>query len=190
MENSISINNQQQDILELKDNCISASTNSIDTEPEAETINLPHHDEGQIMNESTETREIAENNKQKIKNKKIKNGFEMMIQKIPSYEYDIPKKSKNHRIQKKKYGKKEFYDMNLRETDNNRFVSNDEAFLYIAKHCQNYHNKFTREICWQYLKNCYIIDFAHDEFIPILTHLSKKEFNKYFHMVQKELKYL
>ncbi|KAK8870220.1 hypothetical protein M9Y10_008097 [Tritrichomonas musculus] len=124
------------------------------------------------------------------------NGFRKLINVLPTYEYEIPKPKRNQKKLRSignirsQEENEEIYSMNRIETDNNRFVSYYDAFSYVAKHCQKYHSKYTRENCRQYLKDCYIIDFSHDEFIPIMAHLSKRDFNKYFSKSQRELKYL
>ena len=72
---------------------------------------------------------------------------------------------------------------------NNRFLNYIDAFLNIAEHCKQNNQKFSRENCKEYLKDCYIIDFSHDQYIPITSHLMPKQFNKYFRLAQCELKY-
>lgn len=143
-----------------------------------------------IENNTYENHENHENHKRKI------NGFRKLINVLPNYEYEIPKPKRNQKKLRSignirsQEENEEIYSMNRIETDNNRFVSYYDAFSYVAKHCQKYHSKYTRENCRQYLKDCYIIDFSHDEFIPIMAHLSKRDFNKYFSKSQRELKYL
>lgn len=162
-------------------------THSTDTEPEGEIFSNNHNNTNYHSNPNTEEKNKYEINEQVHTKWKAKNGFTRLIEKLPTYQYDIPKVSKNRKNYR---DDSNLVPLNILETDNNRFVNYVDAFLHIAKHCQRYHYRFTRDNCRQYLKECYMIDFAHDEFIPILSHLSQKDFNKYFHLAQKELKYV
>ena len=123
-------------------------------------------------------------------NKQTKNVFEELIDYIPEYQYDIiPKKNKSVK-NKNKSNNIDIVPFDRLESNNSRFYNCNEAFLYIGKHCKKYHGKYTRDYCKRYLKECFIIDFAHDEFVPITKNLSQKQFNKYFYYSQRELKYL
>lgn len=174
---------------------ITKSTHSTDTEPEVETdisaLNKKTTEEEEI--EKKEVNGGGEEIKRKIRSK---NGFDYLIHKIPTYKYEnsTQKKRKNNTKMTNKdrnnKGGEEIYVMNELYTNNNRFVSYEEGFLTVAKHCLRYHNKFTREQCRQYLEGSYIIDFSHDEFIPFLSHLRSREFNKYFMITQRQLKYI
>lgn len=171
------------------------SNHSTDTEPEVEgdisTLNKKKTEEEEI--EKKEVSGGGEEIKRKIRSK---NGFDYLIHKIPTYKYEnsTRKKRKNNTKMTNKdhnnKGEEEIYLMNELYTNNNRFVSYEEGFLTVAKHCLRYHNKFTREQCRQYLERSYIIDFSHDEFIPFLSHLRSREFNKYFMITQRQLKYI
>ena len=121
---------------------------------------------------------------------KPKNPFQTLIENLPSYEYDEQMIKKNQEKRKQKIENEKLHPMSMIDTNNNRFLNYYEAFLYIAKHCLKHDQKFTRENCKQYLKQCYIIDFAHDNFIPITIHLTQKLFNKYFRLIQRELKFI
>lgn len=170
--------NHLKDNLVQKDEEIPRNAHSTDTEPEAEIEN-----KNIIQGTNNDSQNENKNDQQRKQRKRIKNGFTKLIEKLPSYKYDIPEKQKKQDRQK-------LIPFNIRETDNNRFCSFLEAFSYIAEHCHKNDLKFSRENCRQYLKECYIIDFAHDEFIPISTHLSQKEFNKNYYLAQRELKYM
>ena len=165
---------------------------STDTEAEAEAESERQQEKfsGRRMKENKNINIEYEAKQENKNDKKNRNGFERLISRLPSYEYEIPTKTKNQRNQKNKISDDRYYNIDKLKTDNNRFISYLDAFSYIAEHCQKYHEKYTRDKCRQYLKECYIIDFSHDEFIPILTHLSQKEFNKYFSKTQRELKYM
>lgn len=192
--NKLTVNELLEDEEERPKTSNAGRVHSTDTEAEAEA-----EAESEQRQEKFSGRRMKENKninieyeaKQENKNdKKNRNGFERLISRLPSYEYEIPPKTKNQRNQKNKISDDRYYNIDKLKTDNNRFISYLDAFSYIAEHCQKYHEKYTRDKCRQYLKECYIIDFSHDEFIPILTHLSQKEFNKYFSKTQRELKYM
>ncbi|KAK8872002.1 hypothetical protein M9Y10_007756 [Tritrichomonas musculus] len=180
---------QDEEITKEKENPRNVQRNgqSTDTDPEAEAEN---------RNINRNNIQMSENNLQNeedVKRKKrYKSGFAKLIDKLPSYKYDIPKKQKNQMKQKNQKNQRfrNLIPLNVRDTGNNRFYSYNEAFSYIAEHCHQNNLKFSRENCRQYLNECYIIDFARDEFIPITSHLSQKEFNRYFYLKQRELKYL
>lgn len=178
---------RQQDVLEGNNKNIISSTHNTDTEPEAEADteveNSQGHKQSEIIIKCGKNNETSQR-------KHKRNGFTRLIDKLPSYEYDVPSKSKSTNTKKKSNDINDLVPLDIRNTDNNRFASYQDAFLYIASHCRKYHNKFTRERCREYLKYCYIIDFAHDEFIPITTSLSTKEFNKLFQKTNREMKYL
>lgn len=115
--------------------------------------------------------------------KKHKNQFQIFMDGIPTFEYDISnKKSKGIKNKENEFCKIEM--------KNNRFLNYFDAFLSIAEHCHTNNQKFTRANCRVYLKDCYIIDFSHDRYIPITSNLSPKLFNKYFRQAERELKYL
>ena len=161
-----------------------ASLHGTDTEPEAET-------EIENVQRQRQVEELINGEENKIRHgKKNKNGFSRLIEKLPSYEYDIPKKERKQKRRVSKKGDNEIIPLDIRNSDNNRFASYSDAFYFIADHCHKYHNRFTRDKCHQYLKYCYIIDFSHDEFIPITSTITNKEFNKYFLKTQRELKYI
>lgn len=179
------IEDHQDDQIE-KEKEVPRNVQSTDTEPEAEVENRNNsqRSENNLQNEK------GNENDQAIRQKKrYKSVFARLIDKLPSYKYDIPKKQKNQKNQKNQRFNS-LIPLNVRDTGNNRFYSYNEAFSYIAEHCHKNNLKFSRENCRQYLNECYIIDFAHDEFIPITSHLSQKEFNRYFYLKQRELKYL
>ena len=154
------------------------NNHSTDTEPEHEIDNLQQHEFAKPQEDQSRLK------------KKTKNVFTRLIQKIPSYEYDLPKKQRISSNKNCNNKDSDFVPLDIRNTDNNRFASYYDAFFYIAGHCKKYHDRFTREKCRQYLQYCYIIDFSHDEFIPITLNLTPKEFNKYFQMAQRDLKYI
>ena len=183
ISNNLTVNIQAQPHKESKEEESPRNTHSTDTEPEAEScFNLNQSSNVRIGQKTNETTQTFEHSKWKSRN-----GFTRLIEKLPTYEYEIPKKVRNN---KNMQIENELVPLDARGASNNRFCDYFEAFLYIAQHCLKYHNRFTREHCRQYLKKCYILDFAHDEFIPIMTHLSSRKFNKYFQNAQKELKYL
>lgn len=119
--------------------------------------------------------------------KHLKNAFKELIDNIPEYQYDIHPKCNRKMKNKNGFNPVPFDQF---ETSDNRFFDCFEAFLYVGKHCKKYHGKYTRDYCKHYLKECYIIDFVHDKYVPITNNLSKKQFNKYFFYTQRELKYL
>lgn len=180
--NYISENNKEDF---LKDTV--RNTHSTDTEPEAElssSLNLPQV----CLSTNTEVQTKLYNDEVLKRKKKPKNIFECFADGLPSYEYDQHQIKKNQQEMKKKreHNKySEMYDLN-----NNRFLNFFDAFLYIAKHCQKNNQRFTKDNCKQYLKQCYIVDFSHDGLIPISSRLPPKLFNKYFRFLQKELKYI
>ena len=170
------------------------SSHSTDTEPEPEVYsnnnsNIISHiyfrSNIQPKQESVNVIDLNDNGK-----KNDKNAFEEFIENLPTYEYDLQQIRKNQLKKRRMEKSKKCNPMNMIDTNNNRFLNYYEAFLYIAKHCLKHDQKFTRENCKQYLKQCYIIDFAHDNFIPITTHLTQKLFNKYFRLIQRELKFI
>ena len=159
----------------------SSRTQSTDTDPEVENENKTKKKEKHILNDNEEGTKTE---------RKIKSGFKHLISKLPSYDYNVPKKRKKEENKNRKSKNNELYPINERETDNNRFVSFEDAFLCVAQHCEKYHRKYTREICRQYLDECYILDFAQDGFIPIMSKLSPKDFNRYFQLSQRDHKYI
>lgn len=173
------IEDHQDDQIE-KEKEVPRNVQSTDTEPEAEVENRNNSQ----RSENNFQNEKGNKNDQAIRQKKrYKSVFARLIDKLPSYKYDIPKKQKYRKCNN-------LIPLNVRDTGNNRFCSYSEAFSYIAEHCHKNNLKFSRETCRLYLNECYIIDFAHDEFIPITTNLTQKEFNRYFYVTQRELKYI
>ena len=166
------------------------SSHSTDTEPEAEVENKGKFFRSvSFVFEDQDQQKNTINKYRKNKNNE-KNVFLDFIELLPTYEYDQEQIRKNQIKKKRMERNKENKPMNLIDTNNNRFLNYYEAFLYIGEHCVKHDQKFTRETCKQYLKQCYIIDFAHDNFIPITTHLTQKLFNKYFRLIQRELKFI
>lgn len=161
-----------------------ASSQGTDTEPEAEL------EKDNIQGQSQAEETIKSEEKKTIQGKKSKNGFVRFIEKLPNYQYDIPKKGRKAVSKSIDRDNDNIIPFDIRDSDNNRFASYSDAFFYIAEHCRKYHNRFTRDKCRQYLGYCYIIDFSHDEFIPICSKITKKEFNKYFVKTQREMKYI
>ena len=183
ISNNQVVNSQVSVNKETKEAESPKNTHSTDTEPEADVYTIHHQaSDIKITPNSNETNQLQEHSKWKLRN-----GFTRLIDKIPNYEYELPKKPRNN---KNYLDENNFVPLDTLSTDNNRFSNYFDAFLYIAQHCLKYYGRFTRENCRQHLKACYIIDFAHDEFIPIMTHLSSRKFNKYFQNAQKELKYM
>lgn len=146
-----------------------------DTEPEVENdINEKKY--FSLGSNNQKPKKINENNK--------KNVFENFIDLIPDFEYD------QKQIRKNQQKTKEKVYMTFRESNENKFLNYYEAFFYVAKICKMNDQRFTKENCKKYLKDCYIVDFEKDGFAPISSHLSPKNLKKYFSSVQRELKYL
>lgn len=184
----MNINNNFSNDIENTLKPIQRNSHSTDTEPEPEKENRKNN----YQNVNLSNNQVQNNTENKsLGNKKTgKSVFKSFIENLPCYEYDEKQIRKNQQTKTNKKGKSDMISMNLMDTNNNRFLNYYEAFLYIAEHCQKNHQAFTTEICKKYLKQCYIIDFAHDGFIPITKHLSPKLFKKYFLLSKKELKYL
>ena len=172
--------------------------NEITNKENPNNTNKAQHKEFTIKTESN-SREIKEaeinqedknRGNKKHTNKKNRsdiNGFEELMKYIPAYKYDInPSERKTTKSIKRKQTI-DIFPLDQIETNNNRFYDYLEAFLYIGKHCKKYHGKFTTQICKEYLKEYYIIDFIQDNFVPITSKLDKKLFNKYFYYTQREL---
>ena len=47
---------------------------------------------------------------------------------------------------------------NIKKSNNGKFDSLDEAMIFIAEHCKNFHNDFTRSLAKQYIQFCYIFN--------------------------------
>ena len=165
---------------------ISRSTHSTDTEPEVEGDNSPNifHSLSSSTNYEIKLKPLS-NSVNKSQGKET-NVFDDFYEGIPIFEYDQQKIRRNQ-IKKKNKNNKLFYKIEMK---NNRFLNYFDAFLNIAKHCKQNNQKFSRDHCKEYLKDCYIMDFSHDHYIPITSHLLPKQFNKYFRLVQREQKYL
>ena len=184
----ISAHNILADIIEDDDKNITKCLRCTDTETETDIVNS-----NLKFQEIMSKKQIKQKNiksKHNANKNKLRNVFEEFIDDLASYEYDQHQIRKNQMKKKRMERNKENKQMNLIDTNNNRFLNYYEAFLYIGEHCVKHDQKFTRETCKQYLKQCYIIDFAHDNFIPITTHLTQKLFNKYFRLIQRELKFI
>ena len=66
-----------------------------------------------------------------------------------------------------------------------RFDCLDEAFVYIAKHCLNHHNNFTKHLARMYLPFCRVMSFEKGMYI-VPRNVKKKDFESSFiHAVQK-----
>ena len=165
---------------------VSRSSHSTDTEPEVEGDNNPNIFHSLSLTNSYGKKLKDERNEVNKSHRKEKSVFDEFYEGIPTFEYDKQKIRRNQ-MKKKNKNSKSFYKIEMK---NNRFLNYFDAFLNIASHCQQHNQKFTQEHCKEYLKDCYIIDFSHDHYIPITSQLMPKQFNKYFRLTQREQKYL
>lgn len=163
---------------------------NIDTEPELEVNN--NHNIHSIVSLTSNNQLPSKNEKfitKEVKNN-TKNPFEELIEIIPTYQYDPKLIRRNKQKMKIKEETVEKIANNIRDTNNNRFFNLYEAFLYVAEVCYKNSQRFTRDNCRRYLKECYIINFANDSFVPIMSHLTQKKFNQYYHLALREFKYI
>lgn len=161
---------------------------STDTEPEADVENGKIQSYLLLSSKQSDQNNAFNNS---LKDKRCtKNVFEDFIERIPSFEYDKNKIRKNQLKKRIKAKNKDNIQFSKIEMSNNRFLNYFEAFINIAQHCHKNNQKFSRDNCKEYLKDCYIIDFSHDHYIPITSQLMPKQFNKYYRLTQRELKYL
>lgn len=89
---------------------------------------------------------------------------------LPSYSYNTSKVAS--------------VPFDIKESNNGRFPSVEDAMRFIAKHCMKHHNQFTRQLAKQYSPHCFVMDFISGQYVP-LTETSKREFSSAFNKVSK-----
>lgn len=72
-----------------------------------------------------------------------------------------------------------------RECDGGRFISLNDAMIFICKHCYIHHSTFTKSLAKMYLPFCRIMRFTTGKYeTPV--HLKKSEFEEAFSYAQQK----